>query len=159
MKQATDYTTALAAVTTYAVVSDTLRLSGSDGTEALVFNAQAQGLAGTKWSATAYNNGKEAVVSLAPDTRIDMAFDSEGKIGGFAGCNNYTAPYEASAGAIAIGPPASQKMACPDPAMSQETQYLAVLPTAVTYTVEADRLELRAADGALVATYRSEPSE
>ena len=39
------------------------------------------------------------------------------------------------------------------PIMQQENEYLAALLTAATYTIQGDVLELRAADGALVASY------
>ncbi len=37
--------------------------------------------------------------------------------------------------------------------MEQESQYLAALGTAATYSMEADRLELRTAEGALAADF------
>jgi heat shock protein HslJ len=159
MKQATDYTGALASVTAFAVVSETLTLTGVDGADLLTFAAQSQELAGTTWSATGYNNGQQAVVSVAAGTQVTVTFGTDGMLSGFAGCNNYAGPYEAGKGTIAIGALASQRMACPEPAMSQETQYLAALPTAATYTIEADALELRTADGAIAATYQSVPAE
>ena len=41
----------------------------------------------------------------------------------------------------------------PEGVMDQEAQYLAALETAATYTISADRLELRTADGALAVSY------
>ena len=38
--------------------------------------------------------------------------------------------------------------------MQQEQEYLAALETAAVYTLGVDTLEIRAADGALVAGYR-----
>ena len=39
--------------------------------------------------------------------------------------------------------------------MDQEAEYLAALPTAATYSIQDDVLELRTADGALVANYKA----
>ncbi|MBP6803149.1 MAG: META domain-containing protein [Chloroflexi bacterium] len=41
--------------------------------------------------------------------------------------------------------------------MAQETAFLAALPTATTYTIQGDALELRDANGALVASFTSAP--
>jgi hypothetical protein len=37
--------------------------------------------------------------------------------------------------------------------MDQEQQYLAALPTAASYTIELDRMEMRTSEGALVASF------
>jgi len=37
--------------------------------------------------------------------------------------------------------------------MDQETQYLAALSTAATYRIDAGKLELRTADGAIAASF------
>jgi len=52
-------------------------------------------------------------------------------------------------------PPAATRMACAEPAgiMKQEQEYLAALPTAATYQITGDRLEMRTAEGAIVATF------
>jgi heat shock protein HslJ len=54
---------------------------------------------------------------------------------------------------IAIQPAASTRKLCPEPIMEQEYAYLAALPTAATFAIQGDQLELRTADGALVAAY------
>jgi heat shock protein HslJ len=158
MQQADQYRAALAAVRTYAVVSATLTLR-SETEDLLTYEAQAQDLAGTSWSALSYNNGNQAVVSVAAGTQITATFGFDGTLTGFSGCNRYAGPYEAAEGAIGIGPLSSTRMACPEPAMSQEAQYLAALATAATYAIEAGKLELRTADGALAASYLESASE
>ena len=75
---------------------------------------------------------------------------------GSAGCNNYNASYETSGdNNISIGPAATTRKFCAEPegTMDQEQQYLAALQTAATYKIELDRLELRTAEGALVADF------
>jgi heat shock protein HslJ len=107
------------------------------------------------WQATFYNNGKGGAVSVILGTEITAVFDQEGNLGGSAGCNNYRASYEIDGTSISIGPAASTRMFCAEPEgiMDQESQYLAALETAASYRLEGDKLELRTADGALVASY------
>ena len=76
---------------------------------------------------------------------------------GSAGCNNYTATYKVNGDNISIGPAAATRMFCPEPdgVMEQEVQYLAALETASTYLIEVDKMEMRTAEGALAATFRT----
>ena len=92
-----------------------------------------------------------AVVSVLVETKLTAAFGKSGGLTGFAGCNDYNASYKASAPKISIGPVASTRKYCEQPAgvSEQETSYLAALETAATYRVEGSRLELRTTDGAL----------
>ena len=43
---------------------------------------------------TAYNNGKQAVVSGLADTEVTALFGEDGTLSGSAGCNRYNAPFE-----------------------------------------------------------------
>ena len=49
-------------------------------------------------------------------------------------------------------------MACEQPIMDQEAQYLAAIQQAATYNIQGTRLELRSADGALQASYTHQPA-
>ena len=66
---------------------------------------------------------------------------------GSAGCNNYFGPYQASGTNITIQPPAATSQACAEPegVMEQEAQFLSALPTAATFRLDGDSLELRTA--------------
>ncbi len=155
MQQAAAYTTALTQAATYNSDGRQLRLLDASGKSLATFTAQSGKLGGTSWVLTGYNNGKQAVVSVAIGSKLAADFGADGKLSGSAGCNNYTATYEASEKSIKIGPSASTRKMCADPAgvMEQETQYLKTLETAATYRVEGNRLELRTANGALAATF------
>jgi heat shock protein HslJ len=78
-------------------------------------------------------------------------------LSGSAGCNNYRATYEVDGNNISIGPAAATRMFCPEPGgiMEQEVQYIAALETASTYLIELDKMEIRTAEGALAATFRT----
>ena len=90
-------------------------------------------------------------MSVLAETKLTAVFGKSGSLSGFAGCNDYNATYKATAPKISIGPVASTRKHCEEPAgvTDQESSYLAALETAATYRVEGSRLELRTADGAL----------
>jgi heat shock protein HslJ len=155
MDQETAYFTALAAARSYAVKGDQLTLKDSGGSVLASYKAQAQDLAGTSWEAVGYNNGKQAVVSVMAGTKLTAIFGKDGHVSGSAGCNDYNGSYTVTGDKITIGPLASTRKFCDDPAgvMDQEAQYLAALQSAATYKIEANKLELRTADGALAADF------
>ncbi|MCB0024640.1 MAG: META domain-containing protein, partial [Caldilinea sp.] len=72
-----------------------------------------------------------------------------------AGCNDYTGSANTVAGTISIATGAATRKFCAEPAgiMDQEALYLALLPTAATYTVENGQLTLAAGNGQPVAIY------
>jgi uncharacterized lipoprotein YbaY len=121
-----------------------------------VYSVTEQSLAGTSWQVIAYNNGKEAVVSVILDTEITADFGADGQVTGNASCNNYFGAYETDGNNISIGPIGVSAMACSDPEgiMEQESQYLAALESADTYKIEGINMEMRTAEGALAVTFR-----
>ena len=120
--------------------------------------AGASALVGPTWLMTAYNNGKQAVVSGVADTEVTAVFGADGQLSGSAGCNRYNAPYTVDGDKITIGAPATTRMMCPQPIMDQEAQYLAAIQLAATYNVQGTRLDLRSAEDALQATYTQQPA-
>ena len=119
------------------------------------FSPQSDELAGTSWTVIAYNNGQGGVVSTIIGTELTADFGADGTLSGSAGCNNYNAGYQVDGSSITIGPAITTRMACAEPAgiMEQEQAYLAALSTAATYQITGDRLEMRTAEGATVATF------
>ncbi len=157
MQQEAAYLAALQSAATYQVMGDTMQLRTADDALAVMFAVEAApGLAGSKWDVISYNNGNQAVVSLILGTEITAQFGEDGTLSGFGGCNNYSAPYEADGENITIGLAAATMMFCetPEGVMEQEAQYLAALATAVTYRIDGPRMEMRDADGAMVANFQ-----
>ena len=110
-------------------------------------------LTGTTWSATMVNNGREAVSPLVEGTAITAVFAEDGKLSGRA-CNTYMTGYSRDEGSISIEPPASSRMICPNEAeMKQEQGYLLMLPKAASVSIDGEKMELRTADGALIAAF------
>jgi heat shock protein HslJ len=156
MEQEQTYLATLQSASRFDIEGKQLSLYGPDGQVLLSFTArEPTPLIGTTWQAISYNNGKGGAVSVILGTEITAIFGQDGNLTGSAGCNNYTATYETEGTSISVGPAASTRMFCAEPEgiMDQEAQYLAALETAATYRPEGDRLELRTADGALVASY------
>jgi len=150
MKQAEAFAAALAGARTFRIAAGQLELIGADGTVLSTFAAQSQSLAGSSWRATAINNGKEAVVSLVADTTVTISFASDGKVSGSGGCNNYVSTWKADGNALAFTPPGATRMMCAAPGvMEQEHAFFRALESVATMRMEADRLEMRTAQGAL----------
>lgn len=150
MNQETAYMTALETAVTYAIDADELSLFDAESNPIVIYEAVSQDLADSAWEVISYNNGKEAVVSVILDTTIDLNFDNNGQLFGFAGCNHYAAPYAAADGSFSLGQSIKTDVVCSDPAgiMEQEDQYLAALATAATYTIDGDTMNMRTAEGA-----------
>jgi heat shock protein HslJ len=74
----------------------------------------------------------------------------DGRAGGRFGCNRFGGTYQVSGKVMAFGPMIATRMACPDPAMSFETNGLKVLqqPVALNWT-SANRLELSNSAGSI----------
>ena len=155
------FTAALESAATYAVHGDTLELAGADGHVSLRFRvALPPDLLGTRWLATMINNGRGGVVSLLQETEVDAVFGADGQVAGSGGCNRYSGGYTLDGADLTIGPLASTMMMClaPDGVSEQEASYFAALARVAARSFQDDRLQLRAADGALQVEYRAAPS-
>lgn len=141
----------------FSVAGGKLTLSDAEGTVLLTFEAQQPvALVGTPWQATMVNNNQQAVTGLIEGTTITANFSADGNVSGKAGCNNYFGGYQVDGDKLTIGQLGSTMMACVEPAgvMEQESAYLAQLAKAATYSIHGDQLEIRDADGALIASYQ-----
>lgn len=117
-------------------------------------------LAGTAWQVTGYNNGRQAVVSVLNGTELTMEFPADGRVAGSAGCNRYTGTFKQDGGTLSFGPAAATRRMCVEPEgiLEQEQRFLKALETVATARQEADRLELRTADGAMAVTLHRTPA-
>lgn len=114
---------------------------------------------GTTWNALAYNNGKQALVWLAPSSAITSVFGEDGTLSGDASVNRYATGYTTSGETMIVDAAiATTKKAGPDELIQQEAAYLAALLKTATWSVEGDDLWLRDADGAALARYVVAPA-
>jgi heat shock protein HslJ len=158
MAQARAFLETLAATRAYTVDGTRLVLRDGAGAPLATFTRQATTLAGTRWTATAVNNGRQAVTSLVAGTTVTAAFGADGTLTGTAGCNRYSSAYTTDGAALAIRPAALTRRACPAPILEQEQQYVAALGATAMYRIDGDRLELRSASGALQVSYERAPA-
>ncbi len=156
MDQEMLYLAAIQNASTYRIDNDRLEIRDASGALQASYQAAEQAsLSGSAWSLLTHNNGNQAMVSTIIGTEITAIFGEDGTLSGSAGCNNYTAGFEIDGDAISIGPAASTRKLCPEPegVMEQETQYLAAIQNAATYTIDGEKLDIRDANGSGVATY------
>jgi heat shock protein HslJ len=108
-------------------------------------------LAGSSWVVRAVNNGKGGVGSVALGTTLDMSFGVDGRVAGSAGCNRYSGAYAVESESLSFGPAAATRRMCAEPerVMEQESEFLAALGTVASWSVQAERLQLRTAEGSL----------
>jgi heat shock protein HslJ len=156
-QQANAFMAALTGAKRYRVGAGKLELLDAEGAVLATLAKQVSELAGTSWKATGINNGKGGVVSVTTGSTVSLAFGADGKASGSAGCNRFTAGYTAEGSSLRFAPAAVTRMMCPqEGVMEQEAAFLKALESVTTSRVEADRLELRTADGALAATFMRE---
>ena len=114
-------------------------------------SGSSQALTDSLWMLTELNGQ-----APLPDTAITAEFSEDGKVNGSSGCNSYSTTYSISGKKIAFGEQiASTMMACPDPVMKQEGDYLEALSAAATFEIADDTLTLYDADGNAVATFKA----
>lgn len=154
------YFTALQRVAAYRADPTTLMLVDANDDVLLTFVEAAQApLVGTAWSATMINNGSGGVTSLVAGSEVTAEFGEDGTVTGTGGCNRYTGPFTAEDATIGIGPLASTRRACPEPAGvdTQEVAFVSAMERATRYAIAGTTLELRDDDGALQVSFAATP--
>jgi len=156
MTQASDYTSALLKASKYNITDNRLHLLDENGTTLVIFEIQSQELAGTSWLASYVNTGSsDGVVSSSSiqAAQQTLSFTYDGKISGNAGCNDYFANYEVNGSDLSISAIGSTKMFCGDGLMAEETAFLAALEKAASYRINADSLQIFAADDSTLISF------
>ena len=83
-----------------------------------------------------------------PNSPITLQFDAvAGRVSGTGGCNRYFAGAVVRDRKLTISAIGATRMACPAPAMAEESGYLAALERATSYLVEDEVLTLTLAGG------------
>jgi heat shock protein HslJ len=145
---------ALPLARTYKITGQVLQLFDGSNAELLRYRYdQPASLLGANWVATMINNGRGGVASLVVGSEVTALFNAMDQITGKGGCNNYSGPFTTQGNTIKIGPVASTMMACAEDVMAQEMAYFKALENSATYAIQGDKLELRAADGALQVSF------
>ena len=137
---------ALTGTLQYSIDGDALTLTSSSGATLRFDRQPPPRLAGVKWKVTSFNNGRQAVVGVIGDARLEISFD-DGKVSGNAGCNTFHGNYTNGDGTVAIGPLATTRRACEEPLMTQEREFLAALASTVKWSIDGNVLDMHRADG------------
>ncbi len=80
--------------------------------------------------------------------------DPPGRVSGSGGCNRIAGTYQPNGDKLTFGPIAATRMACAS-GMEVEDALSTALSSTAAFRIEGDRLELRDAAGALLATFRA----
>ena len=97
-----------------------------------------QDLMGTSWTVEQLDFDHP----VQGDEPITAEF-ADGQVAGSGGCNRYNAPVSSDdAQSLTIGPAISTLMACPEPSMTQEMQYLTALPNTMQWSYYIGKLAL-----------------
>jgi heat shock protein HslJ len=101
-------------------------------------------LAGTHWVVIAMNDAAGNPYPLLADVPLTATFGQGGALDGSAGCNTYSAVYQAKGDALTIGRVTTSRMSCGEPPgiMEQEAAFLAVLPAAANFVQEGSQLTI-----------------
>jgi heat shock protein HslJ len=111
------------------------------------------------WDLSSYNNGKGAMQTVLSGSQITADFRADGKLSGSGGCNQYNAQYTITASnGITITQSITTLMACAEPVMQQETQYLSLLQQATKYEITGDQLTLFDKNGVKILVYKKQVS-
>jgi heat shock protein HslJ len=112
--------------------------------------AESSDLAGTRWTVQSIDGA-----SAGPRAPT-IAFAPEDRVSGVAGCNRFFGVYEAQAGHIDVRALGRTEMACDQPVMRVEEEFLDMLDEADNYRRDAERLVITAENGrSLVLTQAS----
>ena len=72
-----------------------------------------------------------------------LEFGEDGTLAGFAGCNQFNAPYQVTGSDLSLGSIATTKMACERPGSAVEAAYLEALAGVTTWAIdESGQLQL-----------------
>lgn len=111
--------------------------------------AVASGLTAGLWEVVSLGDAAPSA-----ETAITAQFNSDGTLSGSDGCNSYTANFAVNGTEISIQPGASTMMACPEPAMTQASLYMAALAAARSFAIDGATMSLMDESGAVLLTYR-----
>lgn len=91
-------------------------------------------------------------------SRIELAFDRDGRVHGTGGCNRFFAGYELTGQRLQIGAAGATRMACPEALLAQERRVFEALESVDRFDIDATgALVLIGADRPLMTARVDEP--
>ena len=116
-----------------------------------VADAQAEQVYGRTWIAK-----EVAGQPVAAGIQSSLVVESNGKVTGHAGCNGYFGSVIIDGGAMSFGNLGATRMACPEPAMSQEARLLRALDSTRGYRLLGNDLMLLDGTGSTLVRFHDE---
>ena len=98
-------------------------------------------------------------VPIPADVDVTLTIEAGGRVSGGSGCNRYTAAATFEGASIRVGPVAGTRMACPEPLMDLETNYLTTIDVVETFEADGDALRLLDGGGATRLEFRRASDE
>lgn len=95
-------------------------------------------LSGHTWELTALS-GQDIDSVKFPGRKPTLTFVEEGRLSGFAGCNNFSGGYSLDEDSLNLIPGAMTKMACPG---SGEDEFIRALVKVTNFKIEKEKLTL-----------------
>src|SRR4051794_14116862 len=97
-------------------------------------------------------------LTIVPDGLYADAEFTSLRVKGFSGCNDYDAVYRNAGPMLLVSEPVTTRMACPEPASTFESSYLALLRQSRFYNVRTDTLTVRGPDRAVLLVFAAAPA-
>jgi heat shock protein HslJ len=109
------------------------------------------------WQLVSYNTGNE-LAGTGPLTTITLKFGEDQRIGGNAGCNEYSGEYRTDGGLMEIRILSATEKYCSLPAgmMDMEQHYLLLLGNTTRYSIDRDELTLSYYDVTKLLVFRKQ---
>lgn len=111
----------------------------------------------TRWTLSALGPAATPIAKTQSEAFL-LFGDPPGRVSGSGGCNRLAGSYELAGDELRFGPIAGTRMFCAE-GMSVEDALGSALGQTASLRIEADRLELRNASGALLATFQGRAAD
>ena len=112
-------------------------------------------LDGSSWALKSYRDSTGETVNALPRSTTTALFQAN-QVTGIAGCNNYSASYQATRNKLSLGPVTTTRKACNTPLgiMQQENAFLTALDSTDSYKLRLNSLEMLDSRGNTLLTFR-----
>jgi len=99
-----------------------------------------------EWKLVSHGSSSNQI-SAVPDVGTSFEFDSEGRMSGNVGCNNFGGGYTVDGDTIKFGTIMSTEMFCEGPVGRQESAVLSVLQESTTFVIKGNMLTVISSSG------------